>query len=219
MSANTKPFLVRLVRYVIKNPRYSLERLSIIVGQKLRGLETYKNVRQADLNIPQSAEPVLYESSGNSFLVKTLKNLNITSNDSIIDFGCGKGGALIKMANFPFKKIVGVEYSEFLYKIAQKNIKKLKLHHIQLFQGDAAAFKDLDDINYVYLFNPFGLATLHPVLENIKKSLKNNPRDLTLIYKNAVHHQAVINSGLFKKINQFKGENADFFIYKTIPKS
>lgn len=219
MTTKRKPLLYRLVRYVIQNPRYSVERFGITISQIFKGIDTYKNEQLENLDIPPETEPNMYESSGNSYLVNTLKHMNITSEDAIIDFGCGKGGALIKMADFPFKTVKGVEYSKFLYDVAEKNIKKLKLKKVQVFHGDAAAFKDLDDLTYVYLFNPFGPATLKPVLENIKNSLEKNPRHLTLIYKSPVFHQEVMDTGIFTKINQFKGENADFYIYENHPKS
>ena len=51
----------------------------------------------------------------------------ITSSDAIIDVGCGKGKMLYFFSKFPFKKIRGLEYSQKIVNIAQKNIKILHL--------------------------------------------------------------------------------------------
>ncbi len=50
----------------------------------------------------------------------------ITSQDSILDAGCGKGKMLYYLSKFPFKKVCGLEYSPKLVKIARQNMRKIR---------------------------------------------------------------------------------------------
>jgi tRNA/tmRNA/rRNA uracil-C5-methylase (TrmA/RlmC/RlmD family) len=96
-----------------------------------------------------------YNSSGNRFLERVTKRLPITSDDASLDFGCGKGGALVTLSKAPFRKLGGVELSPKLSTIAQNNMARLQIPHVELFCCDAAKFTALDDYKYLYFFNPF----------------------------------------------------------------
>ena len=50
-----------------------------------------------------------YADSGGLEFDKLIAGFQITAEDAIVDFGCGKGGVLISLSKFPFAKIVGVE--------------------------------------------------------------------------------------------------------------
>jgi len=60
---------------------------------------------------------------GRRVLKKVLNDLEISSNDSIVDIGCGNGAAMIVMNKFPFKKIDGIEISKYISYIAISNFK------------------------------------------------------------------------------------------------
>ena len=69
-----------------------------------------------------------YANSGGLSLETVLRALKITSRDAIVDFGSGKGGALITMARYPFARIMGVEISP-----------ELVAKHILFWLDDASA--------------------------------------------------------------------------------
>jgi predicted rRNA methylase YqxC with S4 and FtsJ domains len=85
-----------------------------LLHERIKGIDVIRGVHKSDLGIALNRQPHHYSSSGNKYLENVLQNLNIQPTDNIIDLGCGKGGALITMAKFPFKEIYGVEYSEGL---------------------------------------------------------------------------------------------------------
>jgi len=207
-----------LFRRLLSNPLFAVEIIRNIIREKIYGIETYKKVNSGKLDIPEELMPVDYAGSGNSYLGKVLKQLNITAKDSIIDLGCGKGSALLYMVKFPFRRIAGIEYSYPLFLAAQHNIVKMKQSHIQLIHGDAGSFEDLDDFNYLYMFNPFGQVTMNRVLDRICASLKKNPREIFIIYKNPVCHAEILSRGIFSKISEYNSEWKcfGFNIYKTI---
>jgi len=207
----------QLPKEFFNNPTYVLEKITNKIKEKLYGIETTKYVPVDELNIPLNLEPVWHESSGNVFLRNVLKKMNISENDTIIDLGCGKGGALISMAKFPFKKLIGIEYSNSIFLIAKNNIKKTYAERIEITQGDAGDFKSYDEVNYIYMFNPFGITTMEKVLQNIGESLRKNPRELKIIYLNPLLHKEIIKTGLFNKVDEFDyGIYNKFFVYKSL---
>jgi predicted RNA methylase len=90
-------------------------------------------------------------SSGGAALGYVLRTLRITHNDSIIDVGCGKGGAIITLCAFKFGKVAGVELSDKLVDIALQNLKKLKITGVPIHCCDAVEFSRYDEFNYIYV--------------------------------------------------------------------
>lgn len=118
---------------------------------------------------------------------KVLRQLTINENDCILDIGCGKGKAISYMMSFPFQKIDGIEISEKLVKIAEKNFSMLKQRHrIHLYVCDARHFEDFDSYNYLFFYNPFSRDTMGQVKRHILESLKRLPREMVIIYENPV---------------------------------
>jgi len=171
-----------------------------------------RNVYLEELNLsPKSAH--YYSDSGGPTLEKLLTNLKISPQDSIIDFGCGKGGALITFANFPFAKITGIEISAKLVNIAQRNLRKLWIDNIDIICCNAKEFTALNEYNYVYFFSPFPYPVMQAVIENIKKSLSKNPRRITIIYLNPECHDAVVTDSPFVKQREFDHPSLKYYIY------
>ena len=68
--------------------------------------------------------------------------------------------------------------------------------------NDAFYYEIPDDVDCIFLFNPFDLTILSGVLENIEKSLEKNPRILHIIYFNSTGEKLIFQYG-FKEIFQF----------------
>jgi SAM-dependent methyltransferase len=104
------------------------------------------------------------------------------------DVGCGKGRPLCVMARHAFRKVVGVELRESLCEIARENARQLRgrVAPIEVVCADAANV-DYSDGHVFFFFNPFGAPTLQAVLDCIERSLRFAPRQITIIYYNAVH--------------------------------
>jgi SAM-dependent methyltransferase len=156
-----------------------------------------------------------YADSGGIELDKILGNFQIGSNDAILDFGCGKGGALISLSKYPFSKISGVEISPELVKIAQNNIRKLKIKNVGIACCDAADFKQLDEYNYFYFFDPFPCSVMREVLANIEKSIMAMPRRATIIYLNPFCHDLIEARGVFRKTRELPHFAHKCFVYSA----
>jgi SAM-dependent methyltransferase len=127
-----------------------------------------------------------------------------------IDIGSGKGRALLMAAEFPFRRVIGVELLTELHRIAQENIKHLsesrKCRAVESVCADARGFIFPVEPTVLYLFNPLPEAGLHQFVENLEKSLRANPRSIFLLYHNPLLEHVLAQSPVLKKVhgtNQF----------------
>jgi len=108
-----------------------------------------------------------------------------------LDYGSGKGKAIIAAAKQPFNSLTGVEYSRRLHNIAINNLHKLALSEkTQLINCDAANYRPTPKQRVIYFFNPFTGQALEQCLYNIKNSATKHPRYIacanpteTLVYE------------------------------------
>lgn len=105
---------------------------------------------------------------------------------SYIDLGSGKGRTLFVAAEMPFGEILGVEFSHCLHERACANIRHLRLwrqrcSRIKSLHMNAKDFTFPNGPLVLYLFNPFGAATMQVVLDNLESSLKRHPRPLVIV--------------------------------------
>lgn len=154
-----------------------------------------------------------YANSGGLHLAKVLDSLKITPRDAIVDFGAGKGGALITMSHYPFARIMGVEISPELVAIARQNLAKLGITNVEMVVSDATNFLDLDGYNYFYFFSPFPGHVMESVIRNIGDSLVSAPRKVTIIYFNPEYHEAVVTDSPFVKVAELHHHELDYYIY------
>jgi SAM-dependent methyltransferase len=127
---------------------------------------------------------------------------------SFVDFGSGKGRALLVAAEFPFERIVGVEFCGALHDIAQRNIAGLPQPmrpegRVRSVLQDVTAFA-LPQTNLVgYLYNPFG----PPVLDEVAARLAAHRRrgfEVHVIYINPKHRDVFEHDGRFRVIDSHK---------------
>jgi len=103
-----------------------------------------------------------------------------------IDFGCGKGKALLLASQLPFKQIVGIELWSELLSVAEENLKsysgKRRCNAFQLHYMDASEFQIPSEPGIYYFFDPFREEVMLKVLENMRRSLAAAPREVYVIY-------------------------------------
>lgn len=156
--------------------------------------------------------------SGDKYLKKLLLDFNISSQDSIIDIGCGKGSAMRTMLKFPFKQVDGIELSKFIAEIARSNFRKLKIKKSTVFIADASLFKEYDAYNIIYFYNPFPSAVMIEVLNSIVESIKKNDRELVIIYNNPTCDEIVVKNGVFMKMGYYSNMWGNrIYIYSNRP--
>ena len=134
-----------------------------------------------------------YQSTNYLYLQRIARLLRPTPNQSVFyDIGCGKGRVLCVMARLPFKRVVGIDLSESLCEGARRNAARMRgrVAPIDVVCADAT-LADVSDGHVYFFFNPFGPPTLRTVIDNIERSLRSSPRDVTVIYYHALHEDVL----------------------------
>jgi SAM-dependent methyltransferase len=156
------------------------------------GVDTAGMIRHEKLNIegPSARYATDYEAVPPVLLKEAIVGSRIHYQEfAFVDFGCGKGKALLVASAFPFDKIIGVELSPDLKAIAAENVKQYKAkaqqcRSLEVVGMDAAEFPLPASPLVCYFFNPFKEQVMMRVLKNIEESLHKHPRELIIIYLN-----------------------------------
>jgi SAM-dependent methyltransferase len=107
---------------------------------------------------------------------------------TFIDLGSGKGRALMLARQYPFKELIGVEFSGRLVEIARAN-------GIETIHADATEY-DLPPVpTLLFLYNPFGRETMDKVAERTRASLKASPREFVVLYLNPFQLESWTSNG------------------------
>lgn len=170
-------------------------------------IDTHGNIELDTLKITSKNKKhgVQYQPVPVGILRKSINRLRIPYKYfNFIDFGSGKGRALLVSSEFPFKKIIGVEFAPELHKIAERNISKFQSKHQKCFDIESVY---IDAENFIipavptvfFFFNPFDLDVMHSVIKNIRFSLDICPRELYIIYYNPLHYNLFIKAGIERK--------------------
>src|SRR5580693_5378051 len=130
----------------------------------------------------QPTEPALFR--------EMIANLKIDFQEfTFIDIGAGKGRTLLMAADYPFRRILGIELLPVLYRVSQKNLSSYKSDSQQCFAveamcEDARGFVFPIEPLVLYLFNPLPEAGMIDVMDNLVHSLSQYPRVVYLLYRN-----------------------------------
>jgi SAM-dependent methyltransferase len=177
------------------------------------GTDTTAMLGPADFG--HTSENVRYASLYRATLPRTFERIigtmKIRHQDFIfVDFGSGKGRTLLLASEFPFKRIIGVEFSPALHEIAQKNVgiyrsATQKCNQFELECLDAASYELPIENTVFYLGDPFELPVMSRVIDRMKKSVEKHPRKVFIAYLNPTYCAAIENSGFLQRIAKFEG--------------
>ena len=128
-----------------------------------------------------------YEATSYFALETLFKEYTLSSNDCIVDFGCGKGRLSFYINYYYNCKITGIEMNNNYFDICINNKKnylknynkeKNKIEFLNIF---AEEYEISSTDNKFYFFNPFSVQLFMKVINNILISLEKSPRDIDLI--------------------------------------
>lgn len=190
--------------YVAAN--WSLSIAFVLIRQEIRGEKKYginttgadelKNLKKKGIDISHAT---LYMPVSYQLLEETLQQINSDNKKHFFDIGCGKGRAMCVAAHFGFNKISGVDFSKEFCDVAISNLtitkQNLPIINYSVIEADAAVTNIPDDVDCIFLFNPFDEEIMKKVLQQIKASINDNPRKLSVIYANPLYKKLFLEEG------------------------
>jgi SAM-dependent methyltransferase len=171
------------------------------------GIDELKSLKKKGID---TSHATIYMPVSYPVIEEALNNIQGIEKKHFLDIGCGKGRAMCVAAYKGFKKITGVDFSAALCKKANGNLAITKKIfpdiYLKIFNNDAFYFEIPDDVDCIFLFNPFDEIIMSGVVENVQISLEKKPRKLFVIYANPLHKELFINAG-FKEVYYTKKMN------------
>jgi SAM-dependent methyltransferase len=136
-------------------------------GDRKFGVSTTGFIEPEELGI-ENPDASAYGALGYEHLTRALPEIPFPDSQVVfLDYGAGKGRALVYAAARPFRKVIGVEISEDLVTIARQNLAQMnhrRAGQVEVHHSDAAAFPIPADVNVFFLFNSFVGQTLRDVV-------------------------------------------------------
>lgn len=106
----------------------------------------------------------------------------LKKDDVLVDYGCGKGRVEFFLNNQVGCKVIGIDHSERLLQMAEKNLEKYGENENIIFVHSKAEDYHPDEANRFYLYNPFSTKIFRQVLKRIGQSKENNPREILIFF-------------------------------------
>lgn len=116
---------------------------------------------------------------------------------TFVDLGCGKGRALLLATRYGFRRIIGVEYSPGLVKVATANVAKVK-KQIEIVLQDASKYVFPREPLVVFLFNPFTGNVLRETILNLCSP--QGQHQSYIVYVNCVCERVFAERGCFREL-------------------
>jgi SAM-dependent methyltransferase len=108
---------------------------------------------------------------------------------AFLDVGAGMGRAMLLAAEYPFRKVIGIELNPTLVDIARHNLttwhatRKVRAP-MRVVCGDALDARHPKGPCLVFLFNPFGPSVMRRLLLRWARIFAKRPGELDLLYVN-----------------------------------
>lgn len=124
-----------------------------------------------------------YEPTPYSVLERLANSGLIRKNNTLLDYGCGKGRVDYFMAYQTKCKSIGIEYDERIYEKAITNKETaVSSNKVIIELANAEKFEVLESVDKIYFFNPFSVEILQKVIAQILDSYYENIRTIQLFF-------------------------------------
>ena len=124
-----------------------------------------------------------YEPTPYSVLERLAFSGYIGKKNMLVDYGCGKGRVDFFLSYQTRCRSIGIEYDERILETALENQKSaVSAGRVELVLQNAETYVVPETTDRFYFFNPFSVEILRSVLERIKESYYEHPREMMLFF-------------------------------------
>ena len=124
-----------------------------------------------------------YEPTPYSVLERLAFSGYIGKKNTLVDYGCGKGRVDFFLSYQTRCRSIGIEYDERILETALENQKSaVSAGRVKLVLQNAETYVVPETADRFYFFNPFSVEILRSVLERIKESYYEHPREMLLFF-------------------------------------
>lgn len=149
--------------------------------QKWDKILNIKTTGRDDSNATQFNYP--YEPTPYCVLERLANSGYFRKPNTLLDYGCGKGRVDFFLSFQTRCKSIGIEYDERIYQSVEENKKSAAAGgRTAFFCENATTYQVPKEVDRVYFFNPFSVEILQSVLERVRESYYDNPRELLFFF-------------------------------------
>ena len=124
-----------------------------------------------------------YEPTPYSVLERLAFSGYIGKKNTLVDYGCGKGRVDFFLSYQTRCRSIGIEYDERIFETAAENQKTaVSAGRVKLVLQNAETYVVPETADRFYFFNPFSVEILRSVLERIRESYYEQPREMMLFF-------------------------------------
>ena len=124
-----------------------------------------------------------YEPTPYCVLERLAESGLVGEEDTVLDYGCGKGRVSFFLSRESGAKTIGIEYDRRIYEDALANRETAASTDKPAFVlTKAEAYEVPAEVNRCYFFNPFSEEILHKVMARILESYYAQPREILLFF-------------------------------------
>lgn len=205
--------------YLLKKRNTINKRYDRVFGINTRGLRSWE---RGSLYNRTESTPYLALSS-------LAQEYEMSPQDKLVDFGCGKGRVAIFLHNKFNISVTGVELNPATYDEAIENINSYMNMYgendkLTLSSDYAEEYEIKDDENKFFFFNPFDVSIFKKVVNNIVKNADEHNKEVEIIlyYPLNTYKKFLKNETPFQLKQKIKASGAigyreKFLIYKYKP--
>ena len=206
-----KAGLITTIRYVLSDLLFDLK----------YGVETVntKMLDELEIDSPNRVHGRYYEGTNAYIFEKMFSHFMVdVPNSCFVDFGSGKGKAMMLAAEKGFRKVIGVEFSIELVETCRRNLEAFKQKtksktEFEVIHEDAAEYEIPSEANLLFFSNPFDETLIAKVIANILKSLETCPREIVVVHLYPQGNMAFAEHPLFR----LEYESRDGFVFRLTP--
>jgi 16S rRNA G966 N2-methylase RsmD len=178
-----------------------------LIFERRLDVDTSRKVESAELGYTDERH-VHYEPAEWRTLQRALPKRLVGEGEAFVDIGSGMGRMVLRAADYPFVRVIGVELSPELHAIAKDNVRRnrsrLRCPDIKLVCADVGSYELDDTVTVVFLNNPFRGEVFQQAIDSILGSLDRRPRKLRIVYRNPVEHERLMATGRVRVAGEWR---------------